>query len=158
MAKRYWLLKTEPDCFSIDDLQAAPGRISSWDGVRNYQARNILRDDVKAGDEALFYHSSANPTGVAGLCTIVRAGYPDHTAWDPTSEHFDPKAGPNNPIWYMIDVKFKKKLREVLPLSALKHTPGLEQMMVVQRGSRLSVQPVTNEEWKIVLTLMKQYE
>lgn len=158
MPKRYWLLKSEPDCFSIDDLEAAPNHTEHWDGVRNYQARNILRDDMKVGDEALFYHSSADPTGIAGLCTITRAGYPDHTAWDPESNHFDPKAGPENPVWYMVDVTFKSKLRETLPLKVLKETPGLEGMMVVQRGSRLSVQPVSPEEWKIVRKLMKQYE
>ena len=158
MAKRYWLLKTEPDCFSIDDLAAAKQQTSSWDGVRNYQARNLLRDDVKAGDEVLFYNSSAKPTGIAGLAVVSRGGYPDHTAWNPESEHFDPKASPKNPIWYMVDVTFISKLRETLPLSVLKKTPGLEKMMVNQRGARLSVQPVTPAEWKIVLRLMKSYQ
>jgi predicted RNA-binding protein with PUA-like domain len=158
MAKRYWLLKSEPDCFSIDHLRAAPNQTEHWDGVRNYQARNTLRDDVKMGDEAFFYHSSADPTGIAGICVVSRAGYPDHTAWDPESEHFDPKASPDNPIWYMVDVTLKKRLCRVLPLSVEKQTPGLEDMMVVQRGSRLSVQPVKPEEWKIILKLMNDYE
>ena len=158
MAKRFWLFKTEPDCFSIDDLAAAKQQTSSWDGVRNYQARNLLRDDIKAGDEVLFYNSSAKPTGIAGLAVVSRGGYPDHTAWNPESEHFDPKASPKNPIWYMVDVTFVSKLRETLPLSVLKKTPGLEKMMVNQRGARLSVQPVTPAEWKIVLRLMKSYQ
>lgn len=158
MAKRYWLFKTEPDCFSIDDLAAAKQQTSSWDGVRNYQARNLLRDDIKAGDKVLFYNSSAKPTGIAGLAVVSRGGYPDHTAWNPESEHFDPKASPKNPIWYMVDVTFVSQLRETLPLSVLKKTPGLEKMMVNQRGARLSVQPVTPAEWKIVLRLMKSYQ
>lgn len=158
MAKRYWLFKTEPDCFSIDDLAAAKQQTSSWDGVRNYQARNLLRDDIKAGDKVLFYNSSAKPTGIAGLAVVSCGGYPDHTAWNPESEHFDPKASLKNPIWYMVDVTFVSKLRETLPLSVLKKTPGLEKMMVNQRGARLSVQPVTPAEWKIVLRLMKSYQ
>ena len=158
MAKRYWLFKTEPDCFSIDDLKAGKNQTSSWDGVRNYQARNLLRDEIKKGDDILFYNSSAKPTGIAGLAVVSRDGYPDHTAWDPESEHFDPKSSPDNPIWFMVDVTFKSKLRETLPLSQLKQTPGLEKMMVTQRGARLSVQPVTAEEWKIVLRLMKDYQ
>ncbi|MBD3404224.1 EVE domain-containing protein [candidate division GN15 bacterium] len=157
MAKRYWLFKSEPDCFSIEDLAASPDQTAHWDGVRNYQARNLLRDDVKKGDEVLFYHSSAKPTGIAGLCVVSRAGYPDHTAWDPDSEHFDPKARPDNPIWYMVDVTLKKKLPETLPLKVLKETAGLEEMMVTQRGARLSVQPVRPNEWKIIRKLLRDY-
>jgi predicted RNA-binding protein with PUA-like domain len=158
MAKRYWLFKSEPDCFSIDHLAQAPNKTEHWDGVRNYQARNMLRDDIKKGDEVLFYNSNAKPTGVAGICVVSRSGYPDHTAWDPNSEHPDPKSTKDDPIWYMVDVTFKSKLKETLPLSVLKKTPGLENMMVCQRGSRLSIQPVTPEEWKIVKGLMKAYK
>jgi predicted RNA-binding protein with PUA-like domain len=153
MAKRYWLFKSEPDCFSIDDLKHEG--TSHWDGVRNYQARNILRDEIKRGDGVLFYHSGVQPPGVVGLAEVAKSGYPDHTAWDPESEHFDPKASEDNPIWYMVDVRFVRKLPEMLPLPQLKKEPGLEQMMVTQRGSRLSVQPVTSDEWKVVQRMIK---
>ena len=156
MAKRYWLFKTEPGCFSIDTLAACPDGTDSWDGVRNYQARNMLRDDIKKGDGVLFYHSSTAVPGVAGLADVVRSGYPDHTAREVNGRHFDPKASAENPIWYMVDVRFKKKFSEVIPLTTLKATPGLEQMMVTQRGSRLSIQPVTKAEWDIVLRLARQ--
>ena len=146
--KNYWLLKSEPDCYSIDDLER--DGTTCWSGVRNYQARNFMRDLMKPGDGVLFYHSSAEPPGVAGLAEIASAGYPDHTALDPDDDHFDPKATPENTIWCMVDVKFVRKLREPIPLASLKETPGLEKMVVTQRGSRLSVQPVTEEEWKIV--------
>lgn len=154
-AKRYWLMKTEPGCFSVDDLAALPKRTTSWDGVRNYQARNLLRDEIKAGDRVLFYHSGGKPTGIAGICTVVKAGYPDHTARDPEGEHFDPKSTKDNPIWYMVDVQLAEKLPEVLPLSQLKQTSGLERMMVCQRGAMLSVQPVRPDEWKIISKLIK---
>lgn len=150
MAKRYWLFKSEPGCFSIDHLAACPGQRSSWDGVRNYQARNLLRDDVKQGDQMLFYYSSAKPLGIAGVCDIVASGYPDHTAWDPDNEHFDPKASADNPIWYMVDVKLQRKFDPFLTLEELKSVAGLEKMMLLQRGSRLSIQPVRPEEWKII--------
>jgi predicted RNA-binding protein with PUA-like domain len=149
--KNYWLLKSEPDCYSIDDLQR--DGTTHWSGVRNYQARNFMRDLMKPGDGVLFYHSSAEPTGVAGIAEITREGYPDHTALDPDDDHFDPKATPENTIWCMVDVKFVGKFDETIPLARLKETPGLEKMMVTQRGSRLSVQPVTEEEWKIVMKM-----
>jgi predicted RNA-binding protein with PUA-like domain len=148
-------MKTEPDCFSVDDLAALPGRTTSWDGVRNYQARNLLRDEIKEGDQVLFYHSGARPTGIAGLCTVVRPGYPDHTARDPEGDHFDPRATEDNPIWYMVDVRLDEKLPAILPLSELKKAPGLEKMMVCQRGAMLSVQPVRLDEWKVILRLIK---
>ena len=158
MAKQYWLLKSEPESFSIDDLEQSPGQTASWDGVRNYQARNLLRDEIKAGDGVLFYHSRTAPIGIAGTATVVKAGYPDQTARDPESKYFDPKATEDNPIWYMVDIRLSRKLKEILPLTELKKTPGLEKMMVTQRGARLSVQPVTAEEWQIVGRLMKAYE
>lgn len=157
MAKNYWLFKSEPTSFSIDDLANCPDQTDHWDGVRNYQARNLLRDEIKKGDGVLFYHSSTNPTGIAGVAEIVRSGYPDHTARDPKSKHYDPKATEDNPIWFMVDVKFKGKLQTTLPLSELKETAGLEKMMVTQRGARLSVQPVTKKEWEIVQKLLKDY-
>ncbi len=155
MAKKYWLFKSEPTCYSIDDLKAKPNKTDHWDGVRNYQARNMLRDDIKKGDEVFFYHSNAKPMGIAGICTVVKSGYPDHTAQDPNSEHPDPKHTDEKPLWYMVDVKFKKQFKEVLPLKELKETVGLENMVLTQRGSRLSVQPVTPDEWKIIMTMVK---
>ncbi len=156
MAKNYWLFKSEPHCFSIDDLKSAKNSTEAWDGVRNYQARNMLRDEIKKGDGILFYHSNANPPGVAGIAEVVKPGYPDHTARDPESEHFDPKATAEDPRWYMVDVKFKKKFDEVVPLSKLKETPGLEDMMVTRKGMMLSIQPVTKKEWEIVTKLGKK--
>ncbi|MBS1910608.1 MAG: EVE domain-containing protein [Bacteroidetes bacterium] len=151
--KNYWLLKSEPDCYSIDDLQR--DGTTFWSGVRNYQARNYMRDEMKPGDGVLFYHSSAEPPGVAGIAEIAREGYADATALDPKDDHYDPKSTQENPIWMMVDVKFVKKFKELIPLNELKETPGLEKMMVTQRGSRLSVQPVTEEEWKIVTKMRK---
>ena len=153
-AKRYWLLKSEPDCYSIDDLVRDVTTV--WDGVRNYQARNFMRDDMKPGDLAFFYNSNAEPPGIAGVMEIVKSGYPDHTQFDPEEDHFDPKSSTDNPRWMMVDVKFVGKFDEPIPLAQLKRTPGLEEMMVTQRGSRLSVQPVRPEEWKIVMALRKK--
>lgn len=151
--KNYWLLKSEPDCYSIDDLQR--DGTTFWSGVRNYQARNFMRDEMKPGDGVLFYHSSAEPPGVAGIAEIAREGYADKTALDPKDDHYDPKATAENPIWMMVDVRFVKKFKELIPLTELKETPGLEKMAVIQRGQRLSVQPVTEEEWKIVTKMRK---
>lgn len=148
MARKYWLMKSEPDCYSIDHLKK--DGTASWDGVRNYQARNFLRDEIKKGDGVLFYHSNASPPGVAGIAEVVKSGYPDHTARDPENEHFDPRATEDDPRWYMVDVKFVRKFPELIPLAKLKETPGLQEMEVTRRGSRLSVQPVTAAEWKIV--------
>lgn len=154
MSNRYWLFKTEPSTFSIDDLAAEPDQTTHWEGVRNYQARNMLRDDIKVGDEILLYHSNCSPPGVAGTGTIVKAGYPDHTAWDPQSPYFDPKSSSDAPTWYMVDVKLKSRLGSVLSLPVLKKSPGLENMMVCRRGMRLSIQPVTANEWEIIQKLM----
>lgn len=151
--RRYWLLKSEPECYSIEDMER-DGK-TYWDGVRNYQARNFMRDDMAAGDLALFYHSNASPPGVAGIVEIVTPGYPDHTQFDPQEDHFDPKADRADPRWMMVDVRFREKFDEVVPLKRLKETPGLEEMVVTQRGSRLSVQPVTPQEWQIVLELAR---
>jgi len=150
MAKRYWLMKSEPNTYSIDDL-ARDGR-THWDGVRNYQARNFMRDQMKVGDEVLFYHSNAEPPGVVGIARVVREGYPDHTARDPKSKYFDPKASDEDPRWFMVDVEFVEKFGEIVPLDTLKATPGLENMLVTKK-SRLSVQPVTESEFEIVRRL-----
>jgi predicted RNA-binding protein with PUA-like domain len=151
--RRYWLMKSEPDSFSIYDLERAPNQTTFWDGVRNYQARNFLRDDMKVGDGVLFYHSGAEPPGVAGVAEIVREGYPDHTAFDPDHKYYDPKSALAKPTWFMTDIKLVRVFPTVLPLEVIKRTPGLENMAVVQRGSRLSVQPVAKREWDIIMKL-----
>ena len=150
MVKRYWLMKSEPNVYSIDDL-ARDGR-TFWDGVRNYQARNFMRDQMKVGDEVLFYHSNAEPPGVVGIARVVREGYPDHTARDPNSKYYDPKASEEDPRWFMVDVEFVEKFDEIVSLDTLKSTPGLENMLVTKK-SRLSVQPVTEREFEIVRRL-----
>ncbi|OYT70712.1 MAG: EVE domain-containing protein [Chloracidobacterium sp. CP2_5A] len=150
----YWLLKSEPSVFSIDDLRAAPSQTTSWEGVRNYQARNFLRDAMRVGDLAFFYHSNAAPPGIAGVVEVTRAGYPDHTAFDPASRYYDPRSDPAQPTWFMVDVKLVRAFPRILPLEELKRTPGLENMLVTRRGARLSVQPVTEAEWRAVLSLI----
>ena len=153
MAQRqYWLVKSEPTSYSFADLQSETDQTAEWDGVRNYQARNILRDEIKAGDGVLFYHSSANPKAVVGSAIVVQGGYPDDTAWDPGSEHPDPKSTPDNPIWYMVDLKAEAAFSNPVTLAEIKATPGLENMALVKKP-RLSVQPVTPQEWQIVLDL-----
>lgn len=149
----HWLLKSEQDVFSFDDLLKAPKKTTCWDGVRNYQARNTLRDLMKKGDKVFFYHSSSEPIGIVGICEVVREAYPDHTALDPKHDHFDPKSTPAAPIWMMVDVRAMRALPRVLTLAELKGVKGLEQMVLLQRGSRLSVQPVTPKEWTIVCGL-----
>jgi predicted RNA-binding protein with PUA-like domain len=149
----HWLIKSEADVFSFADLVKAPKRTAHWDGVRNYQARNTLRDLMKKGDRVFFYHSNSEPTGIAGICEVVKEGYPDHTALDPKHDHFDPKSTPAAPIWMMVDVKAVQALPRLITLAELKGVKGLEKMVLLQRGSRLSVQPVTPKEWAIVCGL-----
>ncbi len=148
MAKQYWLMKSEPDVFSIDDLKKA--KVDHWDGVRNYQARNFMQKQMKKGDGVLFYHSNAKPPGIAGLAQVAREAYPDHTAFDPESKYYDPKSDPESPRWFMVDVSFVKKFKHFIPLDTLKQIPGLKSMMVIKKGVRLSIQPVSAAEWKIV--------
>ena len=148
---RYWLMKVEPSAYSIEDLER-DGE-TSWEGVRNYQARNLLRDEIEPGDGVLFYASSTKPTGVTGLAEVSRGGYPDHYAFDPDHPYFDPKSDPESPTWYMVDIRFVERFAETVSLAELKSTPGLEEMMVTRRGMRLSVQPVTAEEFRIVRAL-----
>lgn len=153
--RRYWLVKSEPDCFSFDDLLKAPKKTTFWSGVRNYQARNFMRDDMKVGDGVLYYHSSAEPSSIAGIAEVVREGYPDHTALDKKDDHYDPKSTPDNPIWYMVDIKAVEKLPRPLALNELRRVDGLEKMELLKRGSRLSVQPVSEKEWKVIQKLAK---
>ncbi len=147
---RNWLMKSEPGVYSIHDLRR-DGR-TGWEGVRNYQARNFMRDEMQVGDRVLFYHSSAEPPGVAGLARVARSGYPDPTARDSQSPYFDPMASEEDPRWFLVDVEFEEKFPEIVPLATLRETPGLEKMLVINK-SRLSVQPVTEEEFRIVREL-----
>jgi len=147
---QFWLMKTEPDVFSIDDLRQR--KSEPWDGVRNYQARNHMRD-MTVGDLVLFYHSNAKPPGVAGIAKVCREAYPDPTQFDPQSKYYDPKSGPDAPRWDLVEVGFVEALPEVVPLDALKENPELEGMLVIKRGMRLSVQPVSREHFKVVLQM-----
>jgi predicted RNA-binding protein with PUA-like domain len=147
---RYWLMKSEPELFGIDDL-ARKGQ-EHWDGVRNFQARNHLRE-MSPGDRVLFYHSNARPSGVAGIAEVARAAYPDFTSWDPSSDYFDPASRPDKPRWFMVDVKFVRKLKRVIPLDELKRQPALAGMALLRKGNRLSVTEVTKEEWDYILGL-----
>ena len=148
---RHWLFKSEPDAFSIDDLQAAGEE--HWDGIRNYQARNLMRDEMQVGDKVLFYHSNAKPPGIAGLASVSRTAYPDHTAWQAGSKYFDKRSTPENPVWLMVNVRFEKKFAVELPLDELRKVPELDGMMLLRKGMRLSIQPVTPEEYATVLDL-----
>lgn len=149
----YWLLKSEEEVFSIQDLAKAPKKTTYWDGVRNYQARNFLRDSFKLGDLVFFYHSNSEPSAIAGIAEVVKEGYPDHTAFDPDDVHFDPKSDKAKPTWYMIDIRHVETFKKPLPLELLRQIPGLSEMALLQKGSRLSVQPVTAKEWKIITDL-----
>ena len=148
----YWLFKSEPGSFSIEDLHNRPGMTEPWDGVRNYQARNYLRDAVKSGDQVLFYHSNIPQPAVVGIAEVVRGGYPDHTAFDPGSGHFDPKSSPGAPVWYMVDVRYVAAMPRPVTLAQIKGNPLLAAMPLVKR-SRLSIQPVTPEEWRTILAM-----
>ncbi|MDN3608771.1 EVE domain-containing protein [Vibrio ostreicida] len=145
----YWLFKTEPDTFSIDTLRTQ--KISCWEGVRNYQARNMMRDDIKEGDWVLIYHSSCKLVGVAGVARVVKEAYPDHFACDPASAYFDPKSSSDQSRWCMVDIEFVRKMDRVIPLSTMKAMPELENMPLVKRGNRLSIMPVSELEWQAIL-------
>jgi len=147
---RYWLLKSEPDSYSIDHLWAEPGRTTFWDGVRNYQARNFIRDDMKKGHLAFFYHSGAPAPAIAGIVEITRDAYADPSAFEPGSKYFDSKSDPDNPTWFVVDVKAKKKFSEPITLAELRDVKGLDGMELLKRGSRLSVQPVSERHWKVI--------
>jgi predicted RNA-binding protein with PUA-like domain len=151
----YWLMKSEPDAFSISNLKSRSKKTEHWDGVRNYQARNFMRA-MKKGDLAFFYHSSCEVPGVYGIIEIARAAYPDHTAWDPENRHYDPKSTPERPLWFMVDVRFKRELKKPVTLTAIRMQPALKQMRLVQRGSRLSVMPVSAKEWNTILKLAEE--
>lgn len=148
---KYWLMKSEPDAFSIDDLKTVG--TEHWDGVRNYQARNMMRDDMKVGDKVFFYHSSCKQVGVVGVMTVSQEGYPDFTSWDPDSKYYDAKSTPDNPRWFMVDVTYDRHLKRTIPLSELKTNPALENMALVKKGSRLSIMELSKEEFEAILSM-----
>lgn len=153
MIKKFWLFKSEPGEFSLDDLKKSKNQTTSWDGVRNYQARNFLRDEIKKGDGVLFYHSSADPLAVMGYCEVMREAYPDHTQFDPKNDYFDPKADPKNPTWFMVDIKLVEEFKKPVSIEQIKANPKLKNMRLIQRGNRLSVMPVTKPEFEEILIM-----
>jgi len=153
MSKKYWLFKTEPNEFSLDDLKKSKNQTTFWDGVRNYQARNFLRDEIKKGDGVLFYHSSSDPLAIMGICEIVKEGYPDHTQFDSHNDHYDMKADPKNPIWFMVDIKLVQEFRKPVTLESIKVNLKLKEMKLIQRGQRLSILPIMKTEWDEILKM-----
>jgi predicted RNA-binding protein with PUA-like domain len=151
----YWLMKSEPDVFGIDHLKARPGRTEPWDGVRNYQARNMMRDQMKPGDLAFFYHSNCDEPGIVGIMEIVREGHPDPTAFDPEAKYYDPKSDPDNPRWYLVDVKYRRHLQRNISLRELREyaSAQLEDLPLLRKGNRLSIMPVTKAQWDFILSL-----
>ena len=149
----YWLMKSEPDAFSIDDLKNRPKQTEPWEGVRNYQARNMLRDNMKKGDLAFFYYSSCEIPGIVGIMEITKEGYPDPTAFIPKHRYYDPKSKPDNPIWYLVNVKFKRKLKRIITLTELRNKKPLQNMKLLQHGNRLSITPIKKKEWDFILRL-----
>ena len=151
--RRYWLFKSEPSAYSFDDLQNEEDLTAEWDGVRNYQVRNFMRDEMQIGDGVLFYHSNAKPLAVVGTATIISGAYPDPTAFDPAAKYYDAKSNPDNPRWLMVDIKADKPFARPVTLAEIKENPRLQDMLVIRRGMRLSIQPVTREQWDEVLSL-----
>ncbi|KAB7628204.1 EVE domain-containing protein [Alkalilimnicola sp. S0819] len=149
----YWLMKSEPDVFGIDDLAQRPNLTEPWDGVRNYQARNMMRDDMKIGDQVFFYHSNTKVPGIVGIAEVASAPYPDPTQFDPDNQYYDPKSDPDKPRWVLVDVKFVRKLKRNISLQELKERPELADFRLVQRGNRLSIMPVSAEDWDFILGL-----
>jgi predicted RNA-binding protein with PUA-like domain len=151
----YWLMKSEPETFSIDDLAASPRKTTHWDGVRNFQARNFMRDEMRRGDLAFFYHSNCAEPGIVGVVKVVKTGYPDFTAFDPSDKHYDPESDPAKPRWYMVDVQFQRKLRHPITLATLREHAdrGLKGLALLRRGNRLSITPVSAAHWKFILAL-----
>ncbi len=149
----YWLMKSEPDTFSIDDLKNKPNSTEHWDGVRNYQARNMMRDKMKKGDLVFFYHSNCKPPGIVGIMQVAKESYPDFTAHNPNSDYYDPKSTKDNPRWHMVDVKFKKKFKKIIPLEILKSQIGLDNLVLIRKGNRLSIMPISKQEWEVILNM-----
>ncbi len=155
-APKYWLMKTEPSAYSIQDLSQEPDQTTCWDGVRNYQARNFMRDQMQLQDRVLLYHSNAKPPAVVGTAVIVREAYPDHTAWDPKDKHYDPKSSPENPRWMMVDIQLETVFARPLPLEELRGVRALNKMELLRKGSRLSVQPVRKTEYDAIHKLSRK--
>ena len=155
MTLKYWLMKTEPTTYSIEDLEKESNQTTCWEGVRNYQARNLLRDDIQEGDRVLFYHSACKEPAVVGTAIVSRPGYPDSHAFDKRSKYYDAKSDPDNPHWYMVDVKLEQKFDAPVTLASLREKASLKEMLLLQKGSRLSVQPVKKKEFDIVLKMAK---
>ena len=151
---KYWLLKSEPSVFGIEDLKNMPNGTEHWDGVRNYQARNFMRDEMRCGDLVFFYHSNCKVPGIVGIAKIVRESYPDFTAFDPESNYFDPKSSPEKPRWFMVDICFEREFSRVISLNELKACVELQEMALVGRGNRLSVMPVSRDQWQFILSLI----
>jgi len=149
----YWLMKSEPDAYSLDDLANEPKKTEHWDGIRNYQARNFMRHDMKKGDLAFFYHSNCAEPGIVGIVEVVKEAYPDHTAWDKKAKYFDAKSSKDNPRWVMVDVKLKKRLKRNVTLREMKEKLPLKDMRLVAKGNRLSIMPVEKKEWDYILKL-----
>jgi len=152
----YWLMKSEPDVYGIDHLAAEPDGVEHWDGIRNYQVRNLFRDQFQVGDQAFFYHSNTKVPGIVGVMEVVSEAYPDHTAFDPDEKYYDPKSDPDNPRWLMVDVRYVRHLDRLISLGDIKADPALADMRLVQRGNRLSVMPVTEAQWQHLLDMEKQ--
>ena len=150
---KYWLMKSEPDVFGIDDLARCPGKTEHWDGIRNYQVRNMMRDEMKKGDEALFYHSNCKEPGIVGIMKVAKEAYPDFTAFEPKSKYYDPKSDPQNPRWLMVDMKLVRKFKRNITLQELKNSKSLAEMLILRRGNRLSVTPITKKQWDYILKL-----
>lgn len=152
---KYWLMKSEPSTFSIDDLAKAPRQTTCWDGVRNYQVRNMLRDEMSVGDLAFMYHSSCDEPGIVGVIEIVKPGYPDHTAFDRKHDHYDAASKPESPRWYMVDVRLKQRFSRVISLDELRRyeSKQLRDMLILKRGNRLSITPIDAAPWKFVMSL-----
>lgn len=153
---KYWLMKSEPNEFSIDDLMKRPNQTEPWDGVRNYQARNMMRDEMKLGDQLFFYHSNCQTPGIVGMANIVKEAYPDDNAFDPKDKHYDSKSDPAKPRWFKVEVKFLHKLKDTLSLNELKKHPELENLALVRRGNRLSIMPVDEKQWHFILGLIQK--
>ena len=149
----YWLMKSEPDVFGINDLKAMPKKTDHWDGVRNYQARNMMRDQMKKGDLVFFYHSNCKEPGIVGIMKIAKESYPDFTSWNPDSKYFDPKSTEDNPRWFMVDVKHVRTFKRTITLSELKQHPELADLPLLRKGNRLSINPVTEEQWNFIVEL-----
>ena len=149
----YWLMKSEPDVFGIEHLKKMPKKTEHWDGVRNYQARNMMRDEMKKGDQVFFYHSNCAEPGIVGIMEVVREGYPDFTAFDPEQKYYDPKSDPDNPRWYMVDIRYKRMTKRLISLRELKGYKALEDCPLVRKGNRLSIMPLNKKQWDFILKL-----